>query len=150
MIKQLSLPEWHRAVQDGIVLPMRIQVRGISMYPLLRSKRDYVTILPLEDCPRRGDVILFIDPHREARYVLHRVWQIEHDIILPWGDNCAAPDGWIPLSCVWGKAVLVERGKRKIKLDPEKGLQLAGFWHVAGRIWRAAIRIRRRIGRLIT
>ena len=62
---------------------------------------------------------------------------------------CYSPDGTIPLSNVWGKAVLVERGKRKIKLDPGKGLRLAKVWHKAGRFWRLGLRIKRKIGRIM-
>ena len=149
MIQQLSLPEWHRMAQEGVVLPMRIQVNGNSMFPLLRSQRDYVTIYPLDGLPQRGDVILFADPRRDARYLLHRAWQTDGGTVLPWGDNCAAPDGTISLSNVWGKAVLVERGKRKIKLDPVKGLRLAKVWHKAGRFWRLGLRIKRKIGRIM-
>ena len=149
MIQQLSLPEWHRMAQEGVALPMRIQVNGNSMFPLLRSQRDYVTIYPLDGLPQRGDVILFADPRRGARYLLHRAWRIDGNTVLPWGDNCAAPDGTISLSNVWGKAVLVERGKRKIKLDPVKGLRLAKVWHKAGRFWRLGLRIKRKIGRIM-
>ena len=149
MIQYLSVPEWHRLAQEGVVLPMRIQVSGNSMYPLLRSQRDYVTICPLEGLPQPGDIILFADPYRDARYPLHRVWRTDGETVLPWGDNCAAPDGPIPLSKVWGKAVLVERGKRRIELDPRKGLRLAKVWHVAGRFWRFGLRIKRKIGQIM-
>ena len=130
-------------------MPMRIQVSGNSMFPLIRSQRDYVTIYPFQGSPRRGDVILFLDPSMDARYPLHRVWRIDGDTVLPWGDNCAAPDGLVPLSNVWGTAVLVERGKRRIELDPVKGLRLAKVWHAAGRFWRFGVRIKRKIGRII-
>ena len=150
MIQSLSLPEWHRLARDGAAPPMRIQVRGNSMFPLIRSRRDYVTIVPLEGLPRRGDVVLFAEAHREGRYPLHRVWRIDGDTVLPWGDNCAAPDDPVPLSGVWGKAVLVERGKRAIRLDPGKGLRLAKVWHVVGRFRRFGLRLRRKIRRLLT
>ena len=130
-------------------MPIRIQVRGNSMYPLIRSQRDYVTIRPLEGVPQRGDVILFADPHRNARYPLHRVWRIDGDTVLPWGDNCAAPDGLVPFSNIWGKAVLVERGKRRIELDPVKGLRMAKIWHVVGRLWRFGLRVKRKIGQIL-
>lgn len=145
MIQNLSLAEWHELNQMGASLPLRMQVNGVSMFPLLRSRRDYVTIQPLQGVPRPGDLILFSDPHREKRYPLHRAWQVAKDAVLPWGDNCSQPDGWIPLSHVWGKAVLIERGKRRIEPDPVQGMRLARFWHVAGKGWRFAARIKRHL-----
>ncbi len=152
MSHEFTLPEWHRMAQEGAWIPLRIQVNGSSMYPLLRIRQDYVTIRPIEEIReklQRGDIILFADPSREERYVLHRVWQIREDSVLPWGDNCVQPDGWISLSQVWGKAVLVERGKRKITLDPVKGLRLAKCWHVVGKGYRGAYRILSRAKRLM-
>ena len=142
MKQHLSLPEWHRMAREGHAPPMRIQVTGISMFPLLRSQKDYVTIQPIEDVPGTGDIVLFSDPRKAGHYVLHRVWQTEVDMVLPWGDNCKFPDGWVPLTHVWGKAELIERGRRRIRPDPVKGLRLAKFWHVAGRGWRFAVKVK--------
>ena len=117
---------------------MRILICGNSMYPLIRVRRDYVTILPLKRTPLRGDVVLFSDPHRE-RYVLHRVWRIEESRILTWGDHCAHPDAWIPMDCIWGIAVKVERGK--ISLNPDSdvarriGLAFAAAYHPLHRLY---------------
>ena len=35
----------------------------------------------------------------------------------------------IAMEKVWGKAVLIERGRRKIRTDPKKGQVLAKIWH---------------------
>ena len=138
--------------QEGAWIPLRIQVHGNSMFPLVRVNRDYVTIRPIEatgPALQRGDIVLFSDPVREERYVLHRVWQAAEDSILTWGDNCVRPDGWIPLSHGWGKAVLVERGQRRIELDPAKGIRMAECWHIAGKGWRAMQRVKQRAKSLI-
>ena len=145
MIESISLQRWHQLAQQGAYLPMRIQVNGTSMYPLLRRNRDYVTIHPLSEIPRQGDIVLFSDPDREARYVLHRVWRVEKDAVLTWGDNCRRADGLIPLSCIWGKAVLIERGKLRITPEPSRGLRLARCWHILGRGYRTAERLGRKL-----
>ena len=142
MIQDLSLAEWHKLAEEGVCPPMRIRVSGISMFPLIRHQRDYVTIRPIRETPIRGDIILFADPRREKRYVLHRAWQVGTETVLPWGDNCTVPDGWIPLSHVLGKAVLIERGKRKIEPDPVKGLRLAKCWHITGKGYRFARKVK--------
>ena len=147
MKKSISSPEWHEMAKRGEAPPMRIIIHGNSMYPLVRVNRDYVTIMPLEERPAVGDIVLFFDPRRQNCFVLHRVWKTEKDRVLTWGDNCAHPDGWLPWDAVWGKATLVERGKRTICPDPRRGMILAQFWHVAGYGWRLGRRIVRKLKR---
>ena len=135
MRQRISIPLWHAMAQTGCMIPMRIPIHGNSMYPLVRMDRDLVTIVPLQEIPQAGDIVLIADPSRD-RYVLHRVWKAEGDRVLTWGDNCEKPDGWMPGNAIWGKAILIERGKRSITPDPEKGLRLARIWHRAGKAYR--------------
>ena len=147
----LSIPLWHAMAKDGSSVPMRIPIHGGSMYPLIRMDRDYVTIMPLKEEIQVGDIVLICDPAAD-RYVLHRVWRLKDGQALTWGDNCACADGWQPLDSIWGKATLIERGKRTIRPDRGKGMLLARFWHVAGHVYRhvhyAAMAVKRRIDRL--
>ena len=145
MKQSISIPAWHALAQAGQAPPMRILIQGNSMFPLIRKNRDYVTILPLEGAPAVGDIVLFVDPEQPGRYVLHRLWRIERDWALTWGDNCRCPDAWVPLEAVWGKASLIERGKRSIRPNPQKGMALAQFWHVTGRGYRWAQGVKYRI-----
>ncbi len=152
MKSEISIPEWHAMALSGTIVPMRILIHGNSMYPTVRMNKDYVTIMPVKEKVRVGDIVMFADPRR-SRYVLHRVWQIEEDRVLTWGDNCKKPDGWMPLQAIWGKATLVERGRRMIRPDPQKGLILARVWHRIGGIYRFCKKyyyaVKRRINRLI-
>ncbi len=148
MNRVLSIPEWHRMAQDGNAPPVRIQLNGFSMNPLIRGYRDYVTVIPLKDRPRVGDIVLFCEPGT-SRYVMHRVWALRDGHVLTWGDNCARPDGWMPEDTVWGKISLIERGKREIQPDPHKGMKWAKFWHQIGKIYRLYQRYKARIIRRI-
>ena len=141
MNKTLSIPEWHHLAEEGTKLPVRIPLAGWSMDPLIRGNRDLVTVVPLDDKPQVGDIVLFTDP-KGKRYVMHRIWALKENKILTWGDNCLSPDGWLPLEDVWGKAVLIERGKRKMVPDPVWGMKWARFWHQAGKIYRPYIRFK--------
>ena len=141
MNRTFSVPEWHRLAQDGTKIPVRIPLSGWSMEPLIRMNKDIVTSIPLEEIPQIGDIVLFAD-QKQGRYVVHRVWSLNDGKILTWGDNCPAPDNWLPLEDVWGKAVLIERGKRKIQPNPAKGMKWAGFWHWAGTVYRPYIRFK--------
>ena len=144
MNRSLSIPEWHKLASTGSAPPVRIQLMGISMFPLVRYKKDYVTIIPIEDKPQRGDIVLFYDQKRNL-YVVHRVWEVKEDMVLTWGDNCYGPDGWLSADTIWGKAVLIERGKRRIVPNPNKGLKWAVFWHHAGKIYHLWERIKAKI-----
>ena len=135
MHRQLSIPEWHQYTLEDDAPPMRIRLQGSSMFPLIRSGRDYVTVVPPGGKFVPGEIVLLADPERK-RYVMHRVWEVRDDRLLTWGDNCPGPDGWFPLSSVWGKAALIERGSRQIRPDPEKGMRWAAFWHRAGKAYR--------------
>lgn len=135
MNRALSIPEWHRLAMEGTALPVRIPLMGISMFPLIRYNRDYVTVVPAEKDLQVGDIVLFVDQEREL-YVMHRVWELNGDMVLTWGDNCIAPDRWMAREEIWGRAVMIERGKRKINADPRKGIRWAKFWHRAGKVYR--------------
>ena len=64
-------------------------VRGVSMLPLLRQKRDLVIIE--RRGPGRcavGDVVLY--QHDPGRFVLHRVVEVRPEDYIILGDNCVA------------------------------------------------------------
>ncbi len=153
MRRSLSIPEWHRLALEDAAPPVRIQVQGTSMFPLIRAGRDYVTVVRPDGDPAMGDIVLVADPERD-RYVMHRAWAVRDGMLLTWGDNCPAPDGWFPLTSYWGKAALIERGKRQLRPDPKKGLRWARFWHPTGKLYRLCRRCAagalRRLGNLFS
>ena len=148
MYKTVSISDWHLMALEGTAPPMHIMLNGCSMEPLIRLNRDYVTIVPPGANLVVGDIVLFSDKSTE-RYIVHRIWKVKEGKVLTWGDNCQRPDGWFPLDAIWGKVILIERGRRTIHPDPRKGLQWARFWHKARPVyvfcWRTKNAIVRRI-----
>lgn len=140
----LSIDKWHELSKNNVDLPMRILIYGTSMSPLVRIKKDYVTIIPMKRDAKIGDIVLFRDCVRD-RYVLHRVWEIRDngEKILTFGDHCLAPDALMNKEDVWGLCVKIERGKRNINPDSDKarsyGIKWAKIEHV---IYRNYIRFR--------
>ena len=128
MKRTLSISEWHYLALEGTAPPVRIQLNGDSMYPLIRRNWDYVTVVQLQEKPAVGDLVLFTTGS-PGRYIVHRVWDVRDGSVLIWGDNCLEPDGWFPVESIWGKIVLIERGRRKIYPNPKKGFRWASFWH---------------------
>ena len=151
MKKTISIPEWQQMAKSDNAPPVRIQLNGNSMYPLVRMNRDYVTIVPLEKTPSAGDIVLFNNSCIE-KYVVHRVWKTKDGMIQTWGDNCPLPDPWLPLDHVLGKITLIERGKHIIHPEPKNGLCLAKFWHRGGKVYRVGKKyiqaIKRRVIRI--
>lgn len=107
-----------------------------------------MTVVPIQGEIVAGDIVLFSDGNPD-RYIVHRVWKVKNGEVLTWGDNCSAPDGWIPLEAVLGKIVLIERGKRTIHPKPQKGLRWARFWRIIRPGYRFYQRIRQKIARRI-
>ncbi len=58
---------------------------GVSMYPLLRDRRDTITVTPCAERLKKYDVALY---RRGDRYVLHRVIKVLPDSYIIRGDNC--------------------------------------------------------------
>ena len=135
MKQSLSIPTWHQMAMEGTAPPVRIQLMGYSMHPLVRYHKDYVTIIPPDGELKIGDIVLFLDQKRDLP-VVHRIWDIGDHSILTWGDNCDEADGWISSELIWGKVILIERGKREIVPDPVRGIRWARFWHQAGKGYR--------------
>ncbi len=131
--RTLSIPAWHELAIEGTMLPVRITISGGSMAPLIRRGRDYVTIVPVSGGLAVGDIVLFSDPRKE-RYVLHRIWKLDGENVQTWGDSCVSPDAWMHVSDIWGKVVLIERGRHRIIPDPKKGMALARVWHAVRKV----------------
>ena len=107
--RSLSIQEWHQMAMEGKAPPVRIQLNGYSMFPLVRKGMDYVTIIPLDRELILGDIVLFFEPDT-GRYVVHRVWEVREGQVLTWGDHCEVPDRWNPLEMIWKSIRIRKKG----------------------------------------
>lgn len=82
---------------------------GISMRPLLRERETHVTIAPLTDEPRIGDILLYLRPGNV--YVLHRLVGREGNILLIRGDNTYALERVDPAQVIGVVTHIYRRGK---------------------------------------
>ena len=95
------------------------------MRPLIRRGKDPVTIIPLQQPPKKGDVVLF---RLGERYIVHRVWQLKDGMVRTFGDNCWNPEPWFPENQVLGQVVRFVRAGCTFRLDTPA----ARAW---GRVW---------------
>lgn len=98
---------------------LRFQARGVSMRPLVRDG-DVLLVKPIDpQSIRLGDVVLCKNQAEQA--VVHRVickrqepdglaYQVK-------GDQSVQPDGWLPVGCVYGKLIGIERDGQSIEMD---------------------------------
>lgn len=126
--KFLSIEEWCKMARDGVDVPVTIQLSGYSMQPIIRYKRDYVTIIPLRRQMLISDIVVFLGA--DGRYCCHRVKKLENGRVQTFGDNTMKPDPWMDESAVIGLVTSVERNGKKYNLDC-KAARSYGKLHMA-------------------
>ncbi len=90
---------------------VRLDVKGNSMMPLLRSERDAVLLKKAEDIARY-DVVLF--KKADGKIALHRIVDIKDNTYTIIGDNQYKFDYAIPKEDLIAKAVEFHRGRHRI------------------------------------
>ena len=132
--RTISVELWHELTRDGADVPVRIQLQGYSMCPLIRCRRDYVTIRPVFRPLIRGDIVLFRRP--DGVYAAHRVWKLSENTIQTLGDNCYDPDAPVAAGDVLGLVTHVTRGERTFCVDTP-------IWRFLGRCWSSLLPLHR-------
>lgn len=116
----LQVADWCKLAKQGISIPVTTMLQGSSMEPLIRCRKDPVTIVPVNRELLPGDIVLF--EREDGAYVVHRLYRIseEKQLVQTWGDNCCRPDKPVPVSAVLGMAVSFCRNGRVISLTTEE------------------------------
>lgn len=133
-VRALTMEQWCALARDGFAPAVTVPLEGTSMLPLIRKGIDPVVIAPVQRDLKVGDVVLFVDERQ--RYVVHRVWKLEQNLVQTLGDNCHYPEPWFPRERVLGMAVSYKRGRRNHRLDTRG----SRAW---GRMWMALYPARR-------
>jgi len=109
---------------------LRFTASGRSMHPLIRDG-DILTIEPVDPWSLRVGDIAFYRPS-DSKVVVHRVVgklaQNGRLIFLIRGDASDGPCEVVPAECILGRAVLLERNGRTVRLD-------RGPARLAGILW---------------
>lgn len=84
---------------------------GVSMYPMLRNRRDIVHIKKCDRPLKRYDLPLYV---RNDALVLHRILKVNEDHYIICGDNCINIEK-VPFDSVYGYVDEFWRGKRHYK-----------------------------------
>ena len=68
--------------QEGVFVSTTV---GVSMYPMLRDRRDTIIIRPCTGRLKKYDIPLY---RCGEKYILHRIVKVEPDSYVICGDNC--------------------------------------------------------------
>lgn len=93
---------------------VRFQARGDSMHPIIRDE-DYLHVEPHDASTiTHGDVVLTLS---ERGLTVHRVVDIDGEVIVTRGDNASAPDAALHASRILGRVSYVERDGVQQRMD---------------------------------
>jgi hypothetical protein len=113
---QLSGPDAARLIRDAVAAGGEMWVSGAggSMHPTIRHL-DPVLVAPVARRVRRGEVVLV---PLGSRLMLHRVVDVQGDIVLTRGDARQRNDAPVPREDVVARAVAVRHQRTVTTLVP--------------------------------
>ena len=112
--------------EDGFYVSTTV---GVSMWPMLRNRRDRVILRPLKEGERllRFDLPLY--RRRDGKYVLHRIIGVKDGFYVIRGDNTYTKEKVMDAQIV-GVVSEFYRKDRNIKADNKKYRAYVRFWNL--------------------
>ena len=108
--------------KDGVFVST---TSGVSMFPMLRDRRDTIIVTKRDGRLQKYDVALY---KRGDSYVLHRVIKVLEDEYLIRGDNTYAIEH-IPKDMVIGVLVEFNRKGKRQKCTDKSYMAYSRFWN---------------------
>lgn len=127
--------------QEGLYVSTTV---GVSMYPMLRNRRDTIIVEPYVGRLKKYDVPLY---KRNSDYVLHRIIEVREDSYVIRGDNCMEKEYGITDEHILGVLTGFYRGKKKININSLGYKLYACLWHKFFPVRKLYIHIRRIAGK---
>lgn len=122
--------------------------KGVSMWPLLKNRKNIADIVPFDGLLKRYDVALYYRPQAN-QYVLHRILKVEKDCYIFYGDNCWQKE-IVPHDMVVGVAARFYRNGKWIEADDIRLKIYAHIWCDALVVRRVIFRIRDKVKRAVS
>lgn len=120
-------------------------VTGVSMYPMLRNRRDRVTLIPAPELCKKADIILY--RRQSGQYVLHRIVRVKDGGYICCGDNQAEIEP-VDHSQVIAVVDGFTRKGKAYSLDHRGYRMYLFFWVELFPLRQVYIRLRHALGRL--
>lgn len=101
---------------------------GMSMYPMLRDRRDRIVVLPVgEERLKKYDLPLYRRP--DGKYVLHRIIGVKDDVYVIRGDNTYLKE-YVPHEWVLGYVSEFYRKERHVLASSRAYRFYAATWNL--------------------
>jgi hypothetical protein len=109
----------HSSIEKEIAEKGRLTYtgKGISMWPLIRQKKDVVVIERPKGRLKKNDVALYKTNKNKTRYTLHRIIGVTENGYVCRGDNCMKKEYGITEDMIVGVMTELYRSGKKISLD---------------------------------
>jgi hypothetical protein len=124
---------------------------GVSMFPMLRNRRDTIIVMPYEGRLKKYDVPLY---KRGSDYILHRIIEVLPDSYVICGDNCIQKEYGITDKQILGVLTGFYRGSKQINMDGFGYKLYVRVWcrlypirKIYGRMRRIAVKVWRKVRR---
>ena len=109
----------HSSIEKEIAEKGRLTYtgKGVSMWPLIRQKKDVVVIERPKGRLKKNDVALYKTNKNSNRYTLHRIIDVTENGYICRGDNCMKKEYGITEEMIIGVMTELYRGGKKISLE---------------------------------
>ena len=128
--------------EDGVFVST---TAGMSMYPMLRNRRDTIIVKPYEGRLKKYDIPLY---KRNGTYILHRIVKVLPDSYVICGDNCEQREYDISDKQILGVLKGFYREDKEVDMQGWKYRLYARFWCFTFPIRIGYRKIRRLLGRI--
>ena len=104
-----------------------LKVRGMSMFPLLKDKRDSFKLEKITSKPKRKDIVLY--KRDNGQFVLHRIIKEKDGLYTMFGDNQHVKEYPIRLDQILGVVTSIVRKDKEIVLVKSKKYKIySSLW----------------------
>lgn len=97
--------------EEGVFVSTTV---GVSMFPMLRNRKDTIIVTPYKGRLKKYDVPLY---KRDSSYILHRIIEVRPDSYVICGDNCIQKEYGITDEQILGVLTGFYRGAKKVNMD---------------------------------
>lgn len=108
--------------QEGVYVST---IAGVSMYPMLRNRRDTIVVEPYEGRLKKYDVPLYKVGNN---YVLHRIIEVLPDSYVIRGDNCINKEYGITDQDILGVLTAFHRDGKEVNMSGIGYKAYVFFW----------------------
>jgi len=108
--------------EDGVFVST---TAGMSMYPMLRNRRDTIIVKPYEGRLKKYDIPLY---KRNGTYILHRIVKVLPESYVICGDNCEQREYDISDEQILGVLKGFYREDKEVDMQGWKYRLYARFW----------------------